>query len=132
MTYTPDEQDTLVGEAMALGGRGLVNELSDRAARLAALVNEWDGVPPEPPHYKATWLLSFRQFLDQAKAGGLTATPDPPPIVTSDDGKAALAHERQMLAEALRTALDTLTDTELREYLDGLVSYLRRRADDSS
>lgn len=131
MTYAPDQKDLLIGEAMDLGGRALVNDLGERAGQLAAMVLGWDGTPPEPKHYRATWLLSFRQLLDDHRVGVERPKPDPAPVVTSEDGKAALAHERQQLAEALRSALDTLTDTELREYLDGVATYLQRKADEA-
>ncbi|MEQ3552399.1 hypothetical protein WIS52_18145 [Pseudonocardia nematodicida] len=135
MTLTPDEENALTGEARELGGQDLVDDLGRRATRLASTMLEWDGIPPVPPRYRAMWFLCFRQILESHKAGEEKPRRDPgrtplpaPPEVTSEDGRAALAHERALIAETLLSALDTLTDTELRSHLAQLAAYLRRLA----
>lgn len=128
MTYTPSEQQqALIDDAAALGARALVKELGDRATQLASTLLVWDGTSPEPTHYRTTWFMAFRHFLDNHKAG--VEAPESPQlqVVTSIEERAALDHERRQLATALQSALDVLTDTELREYLDGVIKHLQRQ-----
>jgi hypothetical protein len=63
----PDEQDELIGDAMALGGPAFVQELRYIAREAAAQV-PWDGRGPAPPEYTQAWLASSETAVDAGRA----------------------------------------------------------------
>lgn len=68
VTYEPDLQDELIGDAEALGGRAFVDQVTFEATSAADAVAPWDGTEDEPPGRRSTWLAVGWQLVAQRRA----------------------------------------------------------------
>lgn len=78
--YEPDQQDELIADAEAIGGRAFVEEVTFAAAALAARTCRWDGRGDEPAHYRSAWLAHARELIAARRAAlsaGRIADPAP-------------------------------------------------------
>ena len=64
MTYFPDEQDDLMAEAEALGGRAYAQMVQIGASIEACELVPWDGTGDEPPERREAWLWAARSMID--------------------------------------------------------------------
>ena len=67
--YEPDEQDEIIGDAMALGGPAFIQQLHDDSAAAAELIVPWTGLGAEPPGYWEAWIIAARRVLAERRAG---------------------------------------------------------------
>ena len=128
MSYEADDQDAIIGEALAAGGRAFVSELHAQAADRAAQAIGWDQTGPEPAGYRSVWLIVARQILTERvrsasphdpSAGHHTEVPDVLP------GALTLVTGYRMMADGLDGAVDELDENDLRDYVRGLAHHLR-------
>jgi len=79
--YEPDLQDELIGDAMAVGGRQFVDEVTFEATALAEHTCPWDGRGDEPAEYRSAWLAHLGQLVAARRAAlvrsSATSHPDP-------------------------------------------------------
>ena len=89
--YVPDEQDEIVGDAMAVGGPAFVEELHYAAMEAAEAVVPWDGNGREPDAYRAIWVAFARKMVAERRhALSASRTPEPAPEPDpADAGSAA-------------------------------------------
>ncbi|MGE0346624.1 MAG: hypothetical protein AB7N73_12480 [Gemmatimonadales bacterium] len=66
--YEPDQQDELVADAEAIGGRRFVDEVTFAATAVAAQACRWDGCGDEPPAYRSAWLAHARRLIAARRA----------------------------------------------------------------
>ena len=67
MSYPPDEQDEIVGDAMAVGGPAFVEELHYAAMEAAQAVVPWNGDGPEPAAHRAIWVAFARTMVAERR-----------------------------------------------------------------
>jgi hypothetical protein len=80
--YDPDQQDELVADAEAVGGRRFVDEVTFAATAVAAQACRWDGRGDEPSAYRSVWLAHARRLIAARRAAlipGQVSAPDSRP-----------------------------------------------------
>jgi len=78
----PDQQDDLMADAEAIGGRAFVEEVTVAATARAAQVCCWAGRGEEPAAYRGAWLAHARLLIAARRAAlapGQVTAPDSRP-----------------------------------------------------
>lgn len=76
--YEANEQDEVIGDAMAVGGPAFVEDLHYAAMAAAEAVVPWDGNGEEPAAYRAIWVAFARRMVAERRAA-LGSSPTPAP-----------------------------------------------------
>lgn len=73
--YEPNEQDEIVGDAMAVGGPAFVEQVHYAAMEAAEAVVPWDGNGDEPAAYRAIWVAFARKMVAERRLALRTSAP---------------------------------------------------------
>ena len=72
--YEPDRQDELMGDALAVGGRAFMHEVTYAATELTTSDYPWsDG--QEPAGYREAWLAHAERLIAQRRARLRSSSP---------------------------------------------------------
>lgn len=116
--------------------------MTERTEEYVARHKLSEEVPVESEQYARAWNTAFANSLhEHIKAGSQTkwddsgwnqsvwGAPDPASDDRDNPITQAVRAEKQKTARDLQKALDKLNDTELRQYIEGLVRHLNTQAE---
>jgi hypothetical protein len=67
VSYVPDEQDELIGDAEAVGGQAFAEQLQYRASAETDALCQWDGRGKEPVFRRVMWLEAAHRLVDERR-----------------------------------------------------------------